>query len=134
VDFTNGFHHRTRPQLLYNTAPKCRPDRHLFVANLSDAISDEDVRQMFSSKGFTLTDYFRKSALSAMVSLATAEDAVQALIAVHATVDKERYIKVSFSRFAPGPAPTHAPAGEDEGKASNEEETGGISPNGDEVQ
>jgi hypothetical protein len=106
-----GEHHRNKPTLAFNPAPRTRPDRNLFVANLNETISDDAVKDMFTSRNFTVSEYFRKSAVSAMVQVESVAAGVEALCQIHAIKVNDRFIKVSFSRFAPGPPPERPPAG-----------------------
>lgn len=108
VLFTSGYHHRTKPSAPYNATQKAKPDSYLFIANLTDTISDDDLRHYFHSKGFELTSLYRKSPVAAIVALESPARAVEALIATHATMLQERYLRVSFSRYPPGPPPSGA--------------------------
>lgn len=112
----HGSHHRTKPSAPFNPKQKCRPDKYLFVSNLSEEIPDTEVAELFRAKGFTVLDMYRKTPVAAIVSLGSVEEAVEALIAVHATLMNGRYLSVAFSRFPPGPPPAGV-AQEDEGQA-----------------
>jgi polypyrimidine tract-binding protein 1 len=115
----HGNHHRTKPSAPYNPKQKNRPDCNLFVSNLIEEISDDMVREMFASKGFTVQDLYRKTANAAIVQLESVEKAVGGLIETHAQQLNGRYIYVAFSRFPPGPPPAgqHQDEGADSGAA-----------------
>ena len=75
------------------------------MTNLCESISDDTVLDLFRSRNFTVTDFFRKGPVSAMVSVENVATAVEALCTIHALQIGERFVKVSFSKFSPGPAP-----------------------------
>lgn len=95
-------HHRTKPSAPYNHKAKCNPERYLFVSNLSEEFKDSEISEIFGAHGFRLLEVFRKTARAAIVSLETVPQAVEALVAVHASNIKGRYLSVAFSRFPPG--------------------------------
>ncbi|CBH18455.1 DRBD4 [Trypanosoma brucei gambiense DAL972] len=103
VLFSCGYHHRTRPTASFNPTGRVRPGRYLFVSNLTEAITDDDLKDVFTNECFELDGYYRKSPTVAIVSLKDVETAVNALIAVHSHQLKERFLRVTFSHFPPAP-------------------------------
>ena len=103
-DFSTS-HHRGRPSDKANNVRKGRPSKALFVTNLSDKITDDMVRTLFTSKGYTLLDFERKSDTIVIVDLESIDTAVRALCDTHATVIEERHVKVSFSLWPPHSVP-----------------------------
>ncbi|EKG04725.1 hypothetical protein TCSYLVIO_004216 [Trypanosoma cruzi] len=103
VLFSSGYHHRTKPTAAFNPTGRVRPGKNLFISNLTEAITDEDIKEEFTKAGFELDGYYRKNPSVAIVSLRDIETAVQALIVVHSQQLKERFLRVTFSHFPPGP-------------------------------
>ncbi|RNF01909.1 polypyrimidine binding protein [Trypanosoma rangeli] len=103
VLFSSGYHHRTKPTAAFNPTGRVRPGKNLFISNLTEAITDEDIKEVFTKAGFELDGYYRKNSTVAIVSLRDIETAVQALIVVHSHQLKERFLRVTFSHFPPGP-------------------------------
>lgn len=101
----NNQHHRTKPSAPFNPKQKNRPDKVLFISNLTAEITDENVTELFTSKGYAVDGYYRKNPGTAIVGLTSVEVAVEALVAIHAMNVQSRYISVAFSRFPPGPPP-----------------------------
>ncbi|KAH9578732.1 RNA recognition motif domain [Trypanosoma melophagium] len=117
VLFSSGYHHRTKPTAAFNPTGRVRPGKNLFISNLTEAITDDDIKEVFSKAGFELEGYFRKSPSVAIVSLNDIETAVHALIAVHSQQLKERFLRVTFSHFPPGPRSS----GEEENETAPQE-------------
>lgn len=103
VLFSSGYHHRTKPTAAFNPTGRVRPGKNLFISNLTEAITDDDIGEVFTKAGFELDGYFRKTPSVAIVSLTDIEMAVHALVAVHSQQVKERFLRVTFSHFPPGP-------------------------------
>eukprot|EP00744_Colponema_vietnamica_P003927 GILI01005949.1.p1 GENE.GILI01005949.1~~GILI01005949.1.p1 ORF type:complete len:292 (+),score=89.62 GILI01005949.1:3-878(+) len=103
-DFSTS-HHRGRPSDKATNIRKGRPAKHLFVTNLSDKISDDVCRGLFTSKGYSILDYERKSDTIAIIDLESIDVAVRALCDTHATLVEERHVKVSFSLWPPHSVP-----------------------------
>lgn len=101
----HGNHHRTKPSAPFNPKQKNRPDRNLFVSNLTEEITDDAVKELFASKEFVVLEFYRKTANAAILQLESVDKAVEGLIATHAQQLSGRYIYVAFSRFPPGPPP-----------------------------
>lgn len=125
-DFSSS-HHRGRPSDKLTNVRKGRPAKHLFVTNLSDKISDDVCKSLFTSKGYTLLDYERKSDTIAIIDLESIEVAVKALCDTHATLIEERHVKVSFSLWPPHSVPPGVNA---EKAAEGETDDATASPNG----
>lgn len=110
-DFTTT-RHRGRPHGHGGvTGRKYSPGPHLFIGNLLEAISDNEAREMFTTRGFEVVDFERKSAAHALCSLKDTQASIEALIATHSIIVKERFIKVTFSGFAPHSTAPGAAAG-----------------------
>lgn len=103
--FTTGYHHRTKPSAPFNPLGRIRPSNNLYISNLIESITDEDLKKVFKEAGFTFDKYYRKNATTAVGSFKTIEMAIDALIAVHAHQMRDRFLRITFSRFAPGPRP-----------------------------
>lgn len=120
-DFSTS-HHRSRPSdKQVGTVRKGRPSKFLFITSLSDKITDDMVKNLFTSKGYTVLDFERKSDTIAIIDLESIDVAVRALCDTHATQFDERYIKVSFSLWAPhsvAPVPAAAAEGDDAAPAA----------------
>lgn len=115
-------HHRTKPSATFSPGLRPRPDCNLFVTNLSESVSDDEVKELFTSRGFVVEDFYRKMPLCAMVKLPSVAAGVEALCTIHALRVGERFLKVSFSRFPPGPPPERFGAGKgSSGDAGNGE-------------
>ena len=104
-------HHRTRPNAAFNADRKYKPDRHLFIGNLNEAITDDTIREIFTNKGVAIHDYFRKAGNIAILSVESPAKAVEGLVALHGTQIGDRYIKITFSGFPPGSLPPGAKEG-----------------------
>uniref|UniRef100_A0A0A9Z5H4 Polypyrimidine tract-binding protein 1 n=1 Tax=Lygus hesperus TaxID=30085 RepID=A0A0A9Z5H4_LYGHE len=103
VLFTSGYHHRTKPSALFNPLGRIRPSCNLYISNLIESIKDDDLKKLFCDAGFVFEKYYRKNATTALVSFKVIEVAIDALIAVHAHQMRDRFLRITFSRFAPGP-------------------------------
>eukprot|EP00796_Vickermania_ingenoplastis_P013330 gene13330-9163_t len=108
VLFTIGFHHRTKPSATFNRLGRIRPDKNIFVSNLIESITDEEVKTLFEAANTWIVDFYRKNASVAIVSFREVAEAVDALIAVHAKKVQDRYLRITFSRWPPGPPPDGA--------------------------
>lgn len=117
-DFSTS-HHRGRPSDKAAPVRKGRPAKYLFVTNLSDKITDDMCKALFTSKGFTLLDFERKSDTIAIIDFESVDIAIRALCEVHATLMEERHIKVSFSLWPPH----SVPPGVNAEKADGEDDT-----------
>jgi hypothetical protein len=106
-DFTT-VRHRGRPNG-HGGVPgrKFPPSVNMFVGNLFEQITDDEVRDIFTSRGFRIVEYVRKSPTHSVISLASVSEAVAALIATVSIVIKERFVRTTFSGYAPheGPPP-----------------------------
>lgn len=102
VLFTSGYHHRTKPSAPYNPLGQIRPDKNIFVSNLIESITDEQVKALFQAAGFQVVQYYRKNPSVAILSFREVGEAVEALIAVHAKKVQDRYLRITFSRYPPG--------------------------------
>jgi hypothetical protein len=124
-DFTHA-HHRSRHGAAQhqNNTKKLKPSQYLFVANLTEEISDDDVRDMFIDKECPVNDIARKSSATAIVELDDTAAAVIALIKVHSYHLRERYIRVIFSCFSPHSLPPSVVAAQEAEKAAMEKGDG----------
>lgn len=102
VLFFSGYHHRTKPTAAFNPTGRVRLGKNLFISNLTETITDDDIKEVFTKAGFELDGYYRKTPSVAIVSLADIDTAVRALIAVHSQQLKGRFLRVTFSHFSPG--------------------------------
>jgi hypothetical protein len=106
-DFT-GTRHRGKPFMPAGQSSafgrKFRPGKNLFVANLTEAIADGELNALFQDKGFVVSDYLRKTPMYSILAFESTADAIAALVAVHGTQFKERYLRVTFSNMDPAAA------------------------------
>ncbi|CBZ29472.1 conserved hypothetical protein [Leishmania mexicana MHOM/GT/2001/U1103] len=104
--FTTGYHHRTAPRAPVNVRGRVHPDKNLYITNLTEAISDDELKGIMKEAGFEPDAFFRRGQKGAIVAYKDTETAVDALIALHAKEVRERFLRVTFSRFPPGPRPS----------------------------
>lgn len=104
--FTTGYHHRTAPRAPVNVRGRVHPDKNLYITNLTEAISDDELKGIMKEAGFEPDAFFRRGPKGAIVAYKDTETAVDALIALHAKEVRERFLRVTFSRFPPGPRPS----------------------------
>jgi hypothetical protein len=104
-DFTTT-RHRGRPHGHGGvTGRKYSPCPNLFVGNLLESITDQEARDIFAGRGFEVVDFERKSPAHALCQLRDTQAAIEAVIATNSVVVKDRFVKVTFSGFAPHSAP-----------------------------
>ncbi|KAI5687490.1 RNA recognition motif [Leishmania braziliensis] len=103
--FTTGYHHRTPPRAPVNVRGRVRPDKNLYITNLTEAILDDELKGIMKEVGFEPDSYYRRGPTGVIVAYKDTETAVDALIAVHAKEVRGRFLRVTFSRFPPGPRP-----------------------------
>ncbi|KAG8347439.1 putative RNA-binding protein [Trypanosoma vivax] len=103
VLFSSGYHHRTKPTAAFNPMGRVRPSKNLFISNLTTAITDDEIKEIFTNAGFELEAFYRKNSNVVIVSLSDVENAVHALIAIHSQQIKERFLRVTFSHFPAAP-------------------------------
>ncbi|CCW70583.1 unnamed protein product [Phytomonas sp. Hart1] len=103
VLFTSGYHHRTKPSAPYNPLSRIRPDKNIFVSNLLESITDVDLKAELAKSNVAIEKYYRKNPTVAIVGFKDIEDAISALVAAHGKQLKERYLRITFSRFPPEP-------------------------------
>ncbi|CCW62752.1 unnamed protein product [Phytomonas sp. EM1] len=103
VLFTSGFHHRTKPSAPFNPLSRIRPDKNLFVSNLVDSITDDELKSKLTKRNAVIEKFYRKNATVAIVGFKDIGDAINALVAAHGIQLKERYLRITFSRFPPEP-------------------------------
>ncbi|GET91417.1 hypothetical protein, conserved [Leishmania tarentolae] len=104
--FTTGYHHRTAPRAPVNVRGRVHPDKNLYITNLTEGISDDELKGIMKEAGFEPDAFFRRGPKGAIVAYKDTETAVDALIALHAKEVRERFLRVTFSRFPPGPRPS----------------------------
>ncbi|KAG5470483.1 hypothetical protein LSCM1_01727 [Leishmania martiniquensis] len=104
--FTTGYHHRTAPRAPVNVRGRVNPEKNLYISNLTEAISDDEMKGIMKEAGFEPDAYFRRGPTGAIVAYKDTETAVDALIAIHAMEVRQRFLRVTFSRFPPGPRPS----------------------------
>lgn len=104
-DFTH-YRHRGRPH--HNggvTGKKFNPTPFLFVANLTEDIDESDIRNFFAQHGYEVQEFARKRLEFGIVSLKDTATAVSALIEMHSSIIKDRYLRITFSGFPPNSLP-----------------------------
>lgn len=101
VLFTSGFHHRTKPSEHFNHLGRLKPERNIYISNLTEAITDEEVKSLCTAIA-PVVDFCRRKPTIAIVSFLNVEEAVNVLVAMHAKTIRDRYLRVTFSRFPPG--------------------------------
>lgn len=99
----SGYHHRTKPSAMFNRLGRIRPDKIIFVSNLIESITDDELKAVFQASGAHIVEYYRKNAVGAIISFREIPEAIDALISVHAKKIQDRFLRVTFSRYVPGP-------------------------------
>lgn len=101
-DFTGSEHHRFKRKTFVNLKNVIGPSQVLHVANLHDAATEEELRDMFSQhsevKG---VEFFKQTRKMAYVAMSSVDQGVSALIAMHNSILGGYPIRVSFSNKEP---------------------------------
>lgn len=103
--FETGYHHRVAPHVPRNPHSAMYPDKNVFVSNLTEAITDYELEEMWRRLGFEPIASYRRGPKASIVGFKDIETAVNALIAVHLSDCHGRTLYATFSRFPPGPRP-----------------------------
>ncbi|KAG5496145.1 hypothetical protein JKF63_02446 [Porcisia hertigi] len=129
--FTTGYHHRTAPRAPVNVRGRVHPDKNLYISNLTEGISDDELKGIMKEAGFEPDSFYRRGPKGAIVAYKDTETAVDALIAIHAKEVRERFLRVTFSRFAPGPRPSRDGAEKGDGVGDGDDGEDAVGHGGD---
>ncbi|TMS01130.1 Polypyrimidine tract-binding protein 3 [Larimichthys crocea] len=97
-DFSGSALHRFKKPGSKNFNNIFPPSATLHLSNISSSVSEDDLKELFSSSGFTVKA-FKKDRKMALMQLASVEEAIEALIALHDhQLDHNQHLRVSFSK------------------------------------
>ncbi|XP_068191866.1 polypyrimidine tract-binding protein 3-like [Antennarius striatus] len=100
-DFSGSSLHRFKKPGSKNFNNIFPPSATLHLSNIPSSASEEDLKDLFSSSGFTVVafKFFQKDRKMALMQLASVEEAIEALIALHDhQLDHNQHLRVSFSK------------------------------------
>ncbi|XP_027137965.1 polypyrimidine tract-binding protein 3 [Larimichthys crocea] len=100
-DFSGSALHRFKKPGSKNFNNIFPPSATLHLSNISSSVSEDDLKELFSSSGFTVKafKFFQKDRKMALMQLASVEEAIEALIALHDhQLDHNQHLRVSFSK------------------------------------
>nr|CAH8845652.1 unnamed protein product [Trichobilharzia regenti] len=102
-DYTNSSLHRFRKPNSKNFANIYAPNHVLHLSNIPSAITEEEVRMIFETKGYHVTDFkfMMKDKKMALIQLENVDMAIQALIDLHnCQLTENSHLRISFSKTA----------------------------------
>ncbi|CAH8519755.1 unnamed protein product [Heterobilharzia americana] len=102
-DYTNSPLHRFRKPNSKNFANIYAPNHVLHLSNIPSAITEEEVRMIFETKGYHVTDFkfMLKDKKMALIQLENVDMAIQALIDLHnCQLTENSHLRISFSKTA----------------------------------
>ncbi|CAH8845645.1 unnamed protein product [Trichobilharzia szidati] len=102
-DYTNSPLHRFRKPNSKNFANIYAPNHVLHLSNIPSAITEEEVRMIFETKGYHVTDFkfMQKDKKMALIQLENVDMAIQALIDLHnCQLTENSHLRISFSKTA----------------------------------
>ncbi|CAH8513538.1 unnamed protein product [Schistosoma mattheei] len=102
-DYTNSPLHRFRKPNSKNFANIYAPNHVLHLSNIPSAITEEEVRMIFETKGYHVTDFkfMMKDKKMALIQLENVDMAIQALIELHnCQLTENSHLRISFSKTA----------------------------------
>ncbi|KAH9586952.1 Polypyrimidine tract-binding protein 2 [Schistosoma haematobium] len=102
-DYTNSPLHRFRKPNSKNFANIYAPNHVLHLSNIPSAITEEEVRMIFETKGYHVTDFkfMMKDKKMALIQLENVDMAIQALIDLHnCQLTENSHLRISFSKTA----------------------------------
>ncbi|XP_034534223.1 polypyrimidine tract-binding protein 3-like isoform X2 [Notolabrus celidotus] len=100
-DFSGSALHRFKKPGSKNFNNIFPPSATLHLSNIPSTVSEELLKDFFSSAGFTVKafKFFQKDRKMALMQLASVEEAIEALIALHDhQLDHNQHLRVSFSK------------------------------------
>ncbi|XP_068423059.1 polypyrimidine tract-binding protein 1-like [Clinocottus analis] len=100
-DFSGSALHRFKKPGSKNFNNIFPPSATLHLSNIPSSVSEELLKDLFSSGGFTVKafKFFQKDRKMALMQLASVEEAMEALIALHDhQLDHNQHLRVSFSK------------------------------------
>ncbi|KAM7392256.1 hypothetical protein PAMA_007397 [Pampus argenteus] len=100
-DFSGSALHRFKKPGSKNFNNIFPPSATLHLSNIPLSIGEEVLKDLFSSGGFTVKafKFFQKDRKMALMQLASVEEAIEALIALHdQQLDHNQHLRVSFSK------------------------------------
>ncbi|XP_069557033.1 polypyrimidine tract-binding protein 3-like [Brachyistius frenatus] len=100
-DFSGSALHRFKKPGSKNFNNIFPPSATLHLSNIPSSVDEEALKDLFSSAGFTVKafKFFQKDRKMALMQLASVEEAIEALIALHDhQLDHNQHLRVSFSK------------------------------------
>ncbi|XP_049460788.1 polypyrimidine tract-binding protein 3-like isoform X1 [Epinephelus fuscoguttatus] len=100
-DFSGSALHRFKKPGSKNFNNIFPPSATLHLSNIPSSVSEDVLKDLFSSTGFTVKafKFFQKDRKMALMQLASVEEAIEALIALHDhQLDHNQHLRVSFSK------------------------------------
>uniref|UniRef100_A0A3Q3M0Z5 Polypyrimidine tract binding protein 3 n=1 Tax=Mastacembelus armatus TaxID=205130 RepID=A0A3Q3M0Z5_9TELE len=100
-DFSGSALHRFKKPGSKNFNNIFPPSATLHLSNIPSSVSEEVLKELFSSSGFTVKafKFFQKDRKMALMQLASVEEAIEALITLHDhQLDHNQHLRVSFSK------------------------------------
>ncbi|XP_045897350.1 polypyrimidine tract-binding protein 3-like [Micropterus dolomieu] len=100
-DFSGSALHRFKKPGSKNFNNIFPPSATLHLSNIPSAVSEDELKDVFTSSGFTVKafKFFQKDRKMALMQLASVEEAIEALIALHDhQLDHNQHLRVSFSK------------------------------------
>ncbi|XP_075885145.1 polypyrimidine tract-binding protein 3-like isoform X1 [Nelusetta ayraudi] len=100
-DFSGSALHRFKKPGSKNFNNIFPPSATLHLSNIPSSVSEEALKDLFSSSGFTVKafKFFQKDRKMALMQLASVEEAIEALVTLHDhQLDHNQHLRVSFSK------------------------------------
>ncbi|XP_034048794.1 polypyrimidine tract-binding protein 3-like [Thalassophryne amazonica] len=100
-DFSGSALHRFKKPGSKNFNNIFPPSATLHLSNIPSSVSEDMLKDLFSSSGFTVKAFrfFQKDRKMALMQLASVEEAIEALIVLHDhQLDHNQHLRVSFSK------------------------------------
>uniref|UniRef100_A0A3Q3MWE9 Polypyrimidine tract binding protein 3 n=1 Tax=Labrus bergylta TaxID=56723 RepID=A0A3Q3MWE9_9LABR len=100
-DFSGSALHRFKKPGSKNFNNIFPPSATLHLSNIPSSVSEDVLKDLFCSSGFTVKafKFFQKDRKMALIQLASVEEAIEALIALHDhQLDHNQHLRVSFSK------------------------------------
>uniref|UniRef100_A0A3Q2QD36 Polypyrimidine tract binding protein 3 n=1 Tax=Fundulus heteroclitus TaxID=8078 RepID=A0A3Q2QD36_FUNHE len=100
-DFAGSALHRFKKPGSKNFNNIFPPSATLHLSNIPSSVSEDSLKDLFSARGFSVKafKFFQKDRKMALLQLASVEEAIEALIALHDhQLDHNQHLRVSFSK------------------------------------
>uniref|UniRef100_A0A1A8QPM5 Polypyrimidine tract binding protein 3 n=2 Tax=Nothobranchius rachovii TaxID=451742 RepID=A0A1A8QPM5_9TELE len=100
-DFSGSALHRFKKPGSKNFNNIFPPSPTLHLSNISSSVSEEALKDLFSSRGYTVKafKFFQKDRRMALMQVASVEEAIEALIELHDhQLDHNQHLRISFSK------------------------------------